>query len=288
MCETFFDSQTIDAAREFFRYLEGKGPRLSKDMYGTKGKGPVLLRLCNELLRRLSKTEDTIFCGRIRVLLSHCFPLGEKSGVNFHGNFHTANVTSFEKISQEKDADAMEVEEKADKAGEAKALLTLDELYPIFWSLQADFANPTRLFESEGFKTFKTGLEATLAKFKAVNDGKEDEDDNSRRSDKRRRDNDSGDHFNPKYLTSRELFDLEIYDLTFRRHILVQAFILIDFLLSLTPSAKELWNNEIYTNTTLKSAFNFTLGPENVGVPCFALFIKLTISRRNGRRLQSK
>lgn len=44
--------------------------------------------------------------------------------------------------------------------------------------------------------------------------------------------------FNPKYLTSRDLFDLEVNDTAFRRHVLVQALILLDFVLSLTPKAK--------------------------------------------------
>jgi THO complex subunit 1 len=47
------------------------------------------------------------------------------------------------------------------------------------------------------------------------------------------------DNYNPKYLTSRDLFDLELSDLAFQRHILVQALILIDFLLSLTERAKK-------------------------------------------------
>jgi THO complex subunit 1 len=47
------------------------------------------------------------------------------------------------------------------------------------------------------------------------------------------------DNYNPKYLTSRDLFHLELSDLAFQRHILVQALILIDFLLSLTEMAKK-------------------------------------------------
>ena len=46
-------------------------------------------------------------------------------------------------------------------------------------------------------------------------------------------------NFNPKYLISRDLFELELSDLTFQRHVLVQALILMDFLLSLTPKAKK-------------------------------------------------
>ncbi len=55
-----------------------------------------MLRLCNELLRRLSKAKNTVFCGRILILLSSVFPLTERSGVNLRGDFNTENVTLVE------------------------------------------------------------------------------------------------------------------------------------------------------------------------------------------------
>ena len=45
-----------------------------------RGKGLVLLRMCNEMLRRLSKEKNTVFCGRILMFLANSFPLGERSG----------------------------------------------------------------------------------------------------------------------------------------------------------------------------------------------------------------
>lgn len=69
--------------------------------------------------------------------------------------------------------------------------------------------------------------------------------DDAKRGLKRKRSDDDdelADTFNPKYLTSRDLFELEISDLSFRRHILVQALIIMDFLLSLSPKAKEKLN----------------------------------------------
>lgn len=46
-----------------------------------RGKALVLLRLCNEMLRRLSKETNTVFCGRILMFLANSFPLGERSGI---------------------------------------------------------------------------------------------------------------------------------------------------------------------------------------------------------------
>lgn len=53
-----------------------------------RGKGLVLLRMCNILLRRLSKETDTEFCGCILMFLANIFPLCERSGVNLRGDFN--------------------------------------------------------------------------------------------------------------------------------------------------------------------------------------------------------
>src|ERR1700748_2514727 len=65
-------------------------------MVPEKGKALVLLRILNELLRRLSKTAQTTFCGRILTFLSRAFPLGDRSGVNLRGEYgqQWENVTA--------------------------------------------------------------------------------------------------------------------------------------------------------------------------------------------------
>lgn len=41
--------------------------------------------MCNALLRRLSKTHNSVFCGKILVFLSFTFSLSERSAVNLTG-----------------------------------------------------------------------------------------------------------------------------------------------------------------------------------------------------------
>jgi THO complex subunit 1 len=256
------------------------------------------------------------------------FPLGDKSSVNLRGEFHTENVTTFDETSKNSNDDAMETEspgtkkasaesqdddgraedrqdshpakeetpkspeiKKDDQESEKQKALDLDALYPTFWSLQAYFSAPTRLFNSEHFSSFRSGLEATLSTFKLI---KTDIDtrsstkapDDLRRGLKRKRNGDSveiSSSFNPKYLTSRELFDLEvasndssiprglqlthwmqISDIAFRRHVLVQALILLDFILSLTPKARsrlpKLINKAV--------VYNYVVSEEDVSVSC--------------------
>lgn len=143
----------------------------------------------------------------------------------------------------------------------------LGELYPLFWGLQAYFSAPTKTFDADRFASFKAALEATLTAFKNINtefknntSSRQTEED--RKSHKRKRVADEaevGTSFNPKYLTSRDLFDLEVSDEAFRRHVLVQALILLDFLLSLNPKAKAR-----LTDSTNKSVlYGFTLNEDD-------------------------
>lgn len=94
----------------------------------------------------------------------------------------------------------------------------LDTLYPIFWSLQESFSMPTRLFDTDHFQIFKKGLDLTIRKFQSVHQelqarGTSRQLDESKRPAKRKRnslDEEVSTSINPRYLTSRDLFDLEV------------------------------------------------------------------------------
>ncbi|KAI8896908.1 THO complex subunit 1 transcription elongation factor-domain-containing protein [Globomyces pollinis-pini] len=91
--EDLFDFLTVDGCERLFHYLESRVDKLIIDMSPNKGKGLTLLRFCNELLRRLSKSKNTETCGRILIFLSSVFPLCERSGVNHKGDFNIDNHT---------------------------------------------------------------------------------------------------------------------------------------------------------------------------------------------------
>ena len=97
--------------------------------------------------------------------------------------------------------------------------LDADTLYPMFWSLQEYFSNPPKLFEVANLKNFKEGLTATLDKFKEFQTQQDSQGGGSKASDEPRQqgvkrkwedDDESFSTFNPKYLTSRDLFELEV------------------------------------------------------------------------------
>ncbi|CAN8097262.1 unnamed protein product [Discula destructiva] len=264
LIEELLDSQTIPGCRKIFDYLESRRKRIISKNFNDKKL--VILRSCNELLRRLSRAEDTAFSGRVFIFLFQSLPPGDKSSVNLRGEYHTQNVTSYDQVAPkvEEAEDKMEVDQEIPAAKEtngqaqsksvsfserkenaAEKPLDPDALYPMFWSLQESFNQPKKLFEAAHLAQFKTGLEETMKAFKAnpvQHDAKSSKQGDDNRGIKRKLDAEEEEaltSFNPKYLTSRDLFELEIGDLSLRRYVLVQALIIIEFLLSLTAEAKQ-------------------------------------------------
>jgi THO complex subunit 1 len=153
-----------------------------------------------------------------------CFPLGDKSSVNRQGDYNTDNVTTFEALPlledhKNADPDAMETTvetdsepAKAQSEKDTRPSMTTDELYPAFWDMQKSFANPTKVLQPEVFIGFKRSFDATLEKFKSM--PKMLSTSSEGRGTKRGIDDMETDDFaadrNPKYLTSRELFGLEV------------------------------------------------------------------------------
>lgn len=159
------------------------------------------------------------------------------SSVNLRGEFHIDNVTRFEgsDAGTQVDDDAtanepMDITENTDNgqsqepevstsAGEANDETKSNEddaFYTTFWKLQQDFANPTRLFTDAHFVNFQQALEKTVTKFmetELVVQNKPVK--HESRGVKRKANPDeaievSAANYSTKYLTSRDLFNLEV------------------------------------------------------------------------------
>jgi THO complex subunit 1 len=190
----------------------------------------VILRACNELLRRLSRAEDAVFCGRVFIYVFQSFPLHDRSSVNRQGDYNSENVTTFddlpERLAKDEDHDvsmtdasnevsaATGASKTAEYGQKPSSPITVDELYPVFWGLQKSFAYPPRVFDSDTLDKFKKEFEATLTKFKDMPKVMAESIVERRRDSKKKMDytdqEDFANSFNPKYLTSRELFELEV------------------------------------------------------------------------------
>ncbi|XP_077220364.1 nuclear matrix protein-like protein isoform X2 [Tasmannia lanceolata] len=204
LLEDLTEMSTMRDCKEVFGYIESKQDILGKQELFGRGK-LVMLRTCNQLLRRLSKANDVVFCGRILMFLAHFFPLSERSAVNIKGVFNTPNETKYEK--------------------DAPYGISVDfNFYKTFWSLQEHFCNPasTTLAPTK-WQKFATNLMVVLDTFEAqpLSDG----DGNANNLEE-----EESAAFSIKYLTSSKLMGLELRDPGFRRHILVQCLIMFDYL----------------------------------------------------------
>ncbi len=230
--EDLMEVLTIPNCEKVFDYLEARSDHLIKDVEPTKGKGVVLLRLCNELMRRLSKTKYTVFCGRILIYLAMAFPVCDRSGVNSKGEFHVENVTFYQDVMEETDTE--------DRAA----------LYKTIWSLQSIFAQPTLLFEHEKFEIFQKGFDQVAKAFELLNaqTRQASSSGNLRKSLRRHASASMSEEslvmngevfFCAKYLTGWNLFTLELKDVQFRRQLLIQFAITLQFCYGVCSNEQE-------------------------------------------------
>ncbi|KAJ1017777.1 hypothetical protein NDA16_005094 [Ustilago loliicola] len=148
LVEELIEGQPISICSQLFGYTESRVKPLTIDLHPTRGKGLVLLRTCNELLRRLSKPSQkhTVFAGRILSLLAKVFPLGERSGVNLRGDFNVENKTH---IEENIDDAAEEVKDAEDKDEKDQIFKVDYEFYELFWKVQRFFSNPPLLMGAQ-------------------------------------------------------------------------------------------------------------------------------------------
>ncbi|KAJ0969005.1 hypothetical protein J5N97_021882 [Dioscorea zingiberensis] len=203
LLEDLTEMSTVKDCKEVFAYIERKQDILGKQELFGRGK-LVMLRTCNQLLRRLSKANDVVFCGRILMFLAHFFPLTERSAVNMKGVFNTSNQTKYEKDAPEG--------------------VSVDfNFYKTFWSLQEHFCNPaSSTLAPSKWQKFVSNFMVVLDTFEAQPLSEDDGNANSLEQEEAA--------FSIKYLTSSKLMGLELRDPSFRRHILVQCLILFDYL----------------------------------------------------------
>ncbi|XP_070700901.1 THO complex subunit 1 [Pempheris klunzingeri] len=233
------DCLPLDQCDKIFSFVEENVSTWKSNSFYTAGKN-YLLRMCNDLLRRLSKSQNTVFCGRIQLFLARLFPLSEKSGLNLQSQFNLDNITVFNKNEQEstlglkhaeEKEDGMEVEEGEMGEDDAPAPCSIPidyNLYRKFWTLQDYFRNPVQCYDKFSWMTFLKYSDETLAVFKSY---KLDDMQASKRKQQEELRASGGEHvYFAKFLTSEKLMDLQLSDGNFRRHILLQYLVLFQYL----------------------------------------------------------
>ena len=225
----------------------------------------ALLRIANNLLRRLSHKNDTEFCGRVVMFLAYVYPLSERSGVNLKGDVNTMHPISFEDEETFKASEAQAREEEArrrkhstggsndsakgdERKGAEKSNASGDDapvdedsveytLYMRFWDLQRFSSNPSLPFEKiKQWKEFKADVDAILSAFEKFALKTDPGTTGGLSAASSAAYLSTTTVYNPKFLTSSRLLRLQLQDPELRRNVLCQILIICDRMLS--PEAK--------------------------------------------------
>ncbi|XP_046459748.1 THO complex subunit 1-like isoform X1 [Daphnia pulex] len=233
-----FDILSLEKCEEIFYMVEMKVAIWKQELFFNQCKN-TLLRLCNDLLRRLSRSQNTVFCGRILLFLAKFFPFSERSGLNVVSEFNLDNLTTFGAKDESYAADISANSEKHKDAMEVEESLSSDyNLYKKFWSLQDFFRNPNQCYTKIPWKTFCLHTSDVLSAFSTIklderrNRSKWDEADVALNIDMNETSMNGGNvqQYFAKYLTSQNLLELQLGDSNFRRYILLQFLIMFQYL----------------------------------------------------------
>lgn len=220
------DCISVTRAPEFLEYIETHKKELTVNMLPSKGKGLVMLRLCNELLKRLSRCLHAELYGRVLTLLANIFPLAERSGVNMLGSFNST-VTMFEGKEDLTKIDRLKA--KVEKTGFTYKELKSgnEDLFSLFWKLQDIYTNmPTWTETASLFGVFQKLFEGVI---KLLGDIKSLEDSLPPHQRFKYARAKADELFFAKYLPNPQLFTLQLKDPFFRSQFLIQSLIILQY-----------------------------------------------------------
>lgn len=140
-----FDAVTLERCESMFTFVEDNVAVWKESLFFASCKNN-LLRICNDLLKRFSRAQNTVFCGRILLFLATFFPFSERSGLNIISEFNLENLTEFEN-------DTTDI---GDSIESDNVQVKIDHnLYCKFWALQDYFRNPNQCYDPKEWKTFE-------------------------------------------------------------------------------------------------------------------------------------
>lgn len=163
LLEDLFDTQVISEAENLFGLIEKRAaaltPFLGSESRFMRGK-LTLIRTSNELLRRLSKSKNTNFCGRILLFMAYALPLAEKSGLNLKGATAPSTV-KFEENEPDEER-LVEGGGAAEGSGDVGGEQVNFAFYVTFWGLQRAFSEPAKAIGPDMWDKVHTQLDAVL------------------------------------------------------------------------------------------------------------------------------
>ncbi|XP_029341293.1 THO complex subunit 1-like [Acyrthosiphon pisum] len=219
-----FAVTTINVCEKIFDHVESNVNVLKEPRFFMASKNN-LLRMCNDILRRLSRSQNTVFCGRILLFLAIFFPFSERSGLNIISEFNLENLTEY---LNENHFDQTEYMPASIAEDEAKLDIIIEKenddnnLYLKFWSLQDYFRNPNQCYETEHWKLFISHTDFIISSFQSHKSEHVNKIDNKSAE--------QNTYYFPKYLPNQKILKLQLSDVNFRRNILIQFLLLFQYL----------------------------------------------------------
>lgn len=235
------DMSIIPVCKQLFPLLEERTAELKMKSFDGVNNNAVL-RLCNDLLRKLSRCVETSFSGRINVFLSRFMPLNDKSALNIVGHFNTANVTKYETTEPETTTSFIPEDEDGGEKKSKETIPVDHSLYTKFWQIQQFMCNPISSFDAQQWKILQRDMNEVLALLSAHKlDRRSGYDEGEEKGRKRKADGTEKreEYYFAKYLTNPKLLQLQLSDGSFRRCFLVQSLVLFQFLLAESKVKKQ-------------------------------------------------
>ena len=236
LLDNVLHTQTISMCEKIWNFVESMSEAISHEtLVPSDGRNINsklwLLRVANNLLKRLSTTQNSFFCGRISLFLARIFPLSEKSALNLAKKRNLSNVTTFnsEEVFNEfaNMNDNINEEEPASKISY--------DCYSNFWKLQHEFLrDPSKILKGPALRNqFLQKVHGVLELFAKhplpQGDKIADDSDVGDIGNLPTIEEDSAQHFSAvKYLTAARLFRLQLIDPQLRRHVMCQILIVLE------------------------------------------------------------
>ena len=240
LLDSVLNTQTITVCEQIWDLVESLSETISHEsLVPTDGRNIKsklwLLRLANSLLKRLSTTQNSLFCGRISLFLARIFPLSEKSALNLTKKRNVSNTTVYD--SEEVFNNEVD---NSNNSNETTTKISYSS-YANFWNLQQEFfRDPTEILKGPTpRRRFLQAVDDVLELFgdhslpREKDGGNKSSNNNNNNNSMTmmavENDEDDMDTFSAvKYLTTARLFRLQVIDPQLRRHVFCQILIILE------------------------------------------------------------
>jgi len=175
----------------------------------------LAVRALTGLMKRLSKTNDIVFCGRVLMTLSRIMPLLDPSGINPKGLINRSNITTFQSQESETESDSMNIDQDIRPSSELSEVPIDYQFHHQFWSMMQYLQDPEKALPDNNWESLCNYIRQVLRAFSNITTLQNEE----------CAEIVSSEAYFTKYLTSQKLIQLEAQDPYFRRHVLIQLLV---------------------------------------------------------------